>query len=561
MSVSRIVIIGGSACGPKAAARARRCAPRARITMLESSPLISYAGCGLPYYISGTIKNRGALLLRTTQQFKDIYDVDVLINTRCDAVNRQDHTIEATDVLTRQVINLKYDKLVLATRASPVMPPVEGKDLAGVHVLKDVPDADSILSLVKSEKGRNAVIIGAGLIGLEMAEALCSRGFNVTILEALDRPLPGILESDIATVLAKYLRSRGVALRVGERAVRFEGEAGKIARVVTGQSSLEADMVIVAIGVRPNTGLAQKAGLAVGRTGAIAVNQYLQTSDPDIYAGGDCVENNNLTTGSKVYAPLGSTANKHGRVIGTNVAGGSETFPGVTGTAILKIFDYSVGGVGLSEKQAREAGFDVVTSLVPGADHAGYYPGSHDILLRLIADRKSGRILGAQGIGRGDLAKRLDVLVTAITLGANVDALANLDLGYAPPFNNAMDPLHAAANVVRNKLSGMAQGLTPAQLKARLDNNEDFILLDVRGTEEWAKWRIEAPQVKLVPLPLLRKDASQLPRDKEIIVLCRRGARAYQAARILAGEGFTDVKFLEGSLAAWSYDVFGEEDA
>jgi rhodanese-related sulfurtransferase len=312
----------------------------------------------------------------------------------------------------------------------------------------------------------------------------------------------------------------------------------------------------LAVGVRPDVRLANEAGLELGPTGAIAVNQYLQTSDPDIYAGGDCVENTHLLTGNKVFAPMGSTANKHGRVIGTNVTGGGELFPGVLGTIVMKVFDYNVGGTGLGEKQARDAGFDVITALVPAPDRAHYYPDARDILLKLISDRKTGRVLGGQAVGRGEVAKRIDVLATIISLGGTVDVLANLDLGYAPPYNAAMDPLHNAANVIRNKLSGLGHSMTPAQVRAKLDAGEDFILLDVRDQEEWNSWRIEAPQVKLVPQSQLRDNVGELSRHKDIVTLCRRGVRAYQAQRTLEGAGFHRVNFMEGSLTAWPYEVF-----
>ncbi len=260
-----------------------------------------------------------------------------------------------------------------------------------------------------------------------------------------------------------------------------------------------------------------------------------------------------------MFAPMGSTANKHGRIIGSNITGSREKFMGVLGTTIVKVLDFNVGRTGLGEREARNAGYDVVMSLAPEADRPNYFPGSRDIIVRVIADKKTGRVLGGQGFGKGELAKRIDVLATAITYGATVDTLADVDLAYAPPYNTPQDPVHHAANVVRNKMAGMVVGLTPAQVKAKLDANEDFVLLDVRSQKEWDTWHIEAPQIRLIPQTMLFEKAGELPRDKEIVVTCRSGGRSYQASRILRKLGFTNIKIAEGNLLAWPYDAFGGE--
>jgi len=556
---NRIVIIGGVACGPKTAARARRCDPKAKITIVEQGTLVSYASCGLPYYVSGAVQRRNALLVRSVQDFKNIGDIDVLLGTRADAIDRTGHAVRVTDLASGQSKSLEYDRLVIATGTNPVMPQLDGRDLAGIHPLKDVADADGILGQVTTAGLRKAVIVGAGLIGIEMAEVLLTRGLEVTLIEALNRVLPAALDDEIAAPLARYLSRKGVAIRLGERVVRFEGKDGRVCRVLTDKGAIDADLVIMAIGVRPNVALARDAGLAIGPTGAISVNEALQTSDPDIYAGGDCVESTNLITGTKVCLPMGSTANKHGRVIGTNITGGHETFPGVLGTTVVKAMDYHVGRTGLGEKEARDVGFDVVTALVAGTDRPNYYPGSRDIMLKLIADRKTGRVLGGQGTGRGEIAKRVDVLATAITLGCNLDTLADIDLGYAPPYNTPLDPVHQAANVIKNKLDGLADALTPAQLKDRLDSDEDFVLLDVRGQKEWDTWRVDDARARLMPQNSLLQRLGDLPRDRQIVTICRGGTRAYQAALALKGAGFANVKFTEGSLIAWPYDCFGGE--
>jgi rhodanese-related sulfurtransferase len=403
---------------------------------------------------------------------------------------------------------------------------------------------------------KRAVVIGAGLIGLETAEALAMQGLEVTVVEALDWVLPTLLDFEVAAYVARHLRDKGVNLKFGERVLGFEGDGqGWVRRVMTRDGELDAGLVLLAIGVRPNTALAGEAGLDTGPAGGISVNRYLQTSDGDIYAGGDCVENINLITGQPMLAPLGSTANKQGRVIGSNATGGSDTFPGVLGTAVVKVFDCNVGRVGLSQWQAEQAGYQVSASLVPSHDHATYYPGSKEIMVKLVADKATRRLLGGQVTGPGEAAKRIDVLATALSFGATVDDLSNLDLAYAPPYNSALDPLHHAANVIRNKQSGQARALTPMAVKQKLDQGDDFILLDVRSPQEWETSHLEAARVKQLPLTELRDRLAELPRDAEIVTFCRSSIRAYQAQRILDSAGFDSALFMDGSLAGWPYEV------
>jgi NADPH-dependent 2,4-dienoyl-CoA reductase/sulfur reductase-like enzyme/rhodanese-related sulfurtransferase len=552
----RIVVIGGTACGTKAAARARRCDPSARITIIEQKDNLSTATCGLPYYVANVIKKESDLVARQNDYFRDVMDMEVLTGTHALAVHPKAHTVEIINQRTERRSAIEYDKLVIATGAAPITPNWEGRDLAGIFTLSTIPDATAIRNYLDTLKNREVVIVGAGLIGLEMAEAFSARGVKVTVLEALDWPLPALLDAEMAAQVEKHLRAKGVTVRCGQRVTGFLGDKDKrVRKVVCGDAELEAVMVLLSLGVRPNVALAKDAGLNIGVTGGLSVNERLQTSDPDIYAGGDCVEVVNIITAQKMFVPLGSTANKHGRIIGTNVTGGSETFPGITGTAIAKVFDYSVARTGLNEVQARDAGFATVNSLVPSLEHADYYPGARDITVKLIADKATGRLLGGQVVGPGDAAKRIDVLSTAITFGATVDSLANLDLAYAPPYNSALDPLHDAANVIRNKLAGYARALTPAEVKKKLDNGENFILLDVRSPQEWKVERIAAKQTKLLHVDELRHRLGELSPDDEIVIYCHTSIRAYQAQRILDGAGFKDVKFMDGSLAAWPYEI------
>lgn len=553
---NNIVIIGGTACGPKAGARARRCDPQAQITIVEQEENLSVATCGLPYYVSGTIESQSKLVTRTPEFFRDVMNIEALTKTKALAIDRKAHKVEIVDLETNRVATLDYDKLVLATGSTPIVPDVKGRHLKGIFTLAKVNDANAIRDLIQPRQIKKAIIVGAGLIGLEMAEALVAQGLEVTVVEALNWVLPTLLDFEIAAYVERHLQAKGIKLALGQWVIGFEGdENGWIRKVITENTEMEASLVLLALGTKPNTELAEKAGLVIGPTGGIAVNQYLQTSDPDVYAGGDCVENVHRITQQKILAPLGSTANKHGRVIGTNVAGGSETFPGVLGTTIAKVFACNVARAGLNESQARECGYDVSTCLAPGLEYASYYPNGKEILVKLVVEKSSGRLLGGQVVGPGETAKRIDVLATALTFGATADELANLDLAYAPPYNSAMDPLHNAANVIRNKHAGYAKTLTPMEINDKLKRGDDFVFLDVRSLREWESRRIEAPQVRLMPLNELRKSLDVLPKETEIVTFCQASVRAYQAQRILDGAGFKNVKFMDGSIGAWPYEI------
>jgi NADPH-dependent 2,4-dienoyl-CoA reductase/sulfur reductase-like enzyme/rhodanese-related sulfurtransferase len=544
---NNIVIIGGTACGPKAAARARRLDSNAKITIIEQRDNLSSATCGLPYFVGGLIKRKRELVSRDAGYFRKVLKMTVFTGTRATAIDPKAHRVEILDTKNNKQQTLDYDKLVIATGATPTIPNWEGKELKGIFTLSSIQDAVGIRRYMAGLKNKKVVIVGAGSIGLEAAENSVAMGLKVTVLEMLGWPLPTLLDEEIAFHLEKHLKSKGVNLMFGQRVTGFEGDkAGKVNKVMVGDKAIDAGMVLLSLGVRPNVTLAKEAGLTIGQTGGIAVNEYLQTNDPDIYAGGDCAEMVNIVTGKKTLVPMGSTANKHGRVIGTNIVGGKDTFPGVVGTGIVKVFDLNAGRTGLNEAQAKEAGYDIVTSIVPSEEHATYYPGAKDILVKLVAEKASGRLLGGQVIGAGDAAKRIDVLATAIT---------NFDLAYAPPYNSAMDPLHHAANVIRNKQAGYARAIPPQELKNKLDKNEKFVLLDVRSPMEWEEQRIEVPQVKLLPLPELEERMSELAKEDEIVIYCRTSIRAYQAQRILDDAGYKNVCFVDGSLDAWPYDT------
>lgn len=560
MSKNRIVIVGGVAAGPKAAARARRCDPNADIIMIDKGNFLSYAGCGMPYFISGDIHNCDELMatsagvIRNSTFFQNVKDIKAYTRTLVESIDRENKQINVVNLEDNKSRLIPYDKLVLATGASHFRPPLEGSELNRIFSLGNPDDAIAIQKCATMDDVKKVAVFGGGLIGMEVTEALAMLGLEVVVVEMVDRLLPKLLDEEMSAYLKKYLITKGVKLRLSEKAIKLEGdETNNVRKVITDKGEVDADMIITAIGVRPNVELARNAGLKIGETGAIWVDEYLRTSDPDIYAGGDCVENTHLITGKKVYIPLGSTANKHGRIIGDNVTGGQEKFKGVLGTTIFKIFDYTVGCTGLTEKYARELGYNVVTCITPGPDLAHYYPTHASIMTKLVVNKDNGKVLGAQIIGPGDVDKRIDTIVTAISYGGTVEDIAGLDLGYAPPYSNAIDNIAHAANVIRNKISGLAKGISPKEVKEKIDKNEDFILLDVRTPAETKVSRIDDPRVINMPLGVLRTRASELPKDKEIITFCAVSLRGYEAQTILDGLGFSNVKFMDGGLTAWTY--------
>lgn len=561
MSSPKIVVIGGVACGPKSAARARRRDPSADITIIERGDLLSYAGCGMPYYIQGTIEtadelmSTGAGVVRDAAFFKSVKAIKVVGRTLAERIDRARKVVEVVSLETSEKSEIPYDKLVLAVGADAVIPLFGGADLKGVYRLNSPHDAEKIKASVL-EGCKRAVIIGAGLIGMEVAEALATQELSVTIVEMMGSVVPAILDFEVAAQLEKHLRANGVTVLTGTKVQSLEGDdTGQITAVITDKGTIEADLVLVAVGVKPNTKLAADAGLEIGQTGAIRVNEHLQTTDPDIYAGGDCVESTHLISGQPVFVPLGSTANKHGRIIGDNVTGGDATFKGVLGTVVFKAFDFNVGHTGLSERDCARLGIPCVTALAPGPDKAHYYPTSRPMVLKMIASPESGKLLGVQAVGKGDLVKRIDVAATAMTFGATAQNISELDLGYAPPYSSAVDILAHAANVIDNKIAGLARSLSPMDVKRKLDAGEDFVLLDVRGPREVERISLENSRVINIPLGKLRERATELPKDKEIITFCAVSLRGYEAQRILDGEGFENVRFMDGGIAGWPYPL------
>jgi len=553
----KVVIVGGVAAGPKVASKVIRLIPDAEVTIVERGKLLSYAGCGLPYYISGVVEEQAELMstpvgvVRDPAFFQKVKNVHVLNRTEAVEIDRPGRRLRIKTADDGDESWLDYDKLVLATGASPVIPPIDGVGLDNVFTLHSVHDAEGIKSVLDEEKARDVVIVGGGLIGAEVTEALVEKGCRVTVVEMLPQIL-SMLDWEMAGLVARHMESHGVKVLTNTKVLRFEGD-GKVSRVVTDKGDLPADMVVMAIGVRPNVKLAEEAGLEIGSTRAIKVDGRMRTSDPDIYAAGDCVESVDLVTGKPCHIPLGSTANKHGRVAAVNVCGGNDTFPGVLGSTVCKVFDHCVARTGLTETGARQAGYDVTVALGPAPDKAHFMPGAKPLLLKLVVDSKTRRLIGAESVGPGAGDKRIDVAAMAITAGMTVDEIANADLCYAPPYAPAMDNIITAANIARNKLDGYMIGVSSEQVHRMLEQEEDFVFLDVRSQGEYDQVRLQGST--LIPLGALRDRLGELPEDKRIVTFCKISLRGYAAALILKAAGFKDVRVMDGGIVMWPYET------
>lgn len=558
----RVVVVGGVACGPKAAARLKRLMPEADITMIEKGRLVSYGACGLPYYVEGMFPNVGMLMetsigvQRTPVFFEKVKGFRTVVLTEAIAIDREQKRVRVRNMKTGEEQYLPYDKLVLATGGRPVQPPIPGLSLENVWTMRHPDDAESVVEKITSEGLRDAVVVGAGYIGVEMAEALKLRGLNVTLVDIFDQIMPQFLDREMALLVANHLRDKGVNLALGEKVLALEGE-GKVASVKTDRRVIPASLVIIGVGVRPNDELARAANLTCSPGGGIVINGFCQTSDPDIYAGGDCVINHCVDPGleSPLFAPLGSTANKHGRVIADHIAGYGIHFPGISSTGICRAFDFTLGRTGLTETRAREFYPDVETAIWAGPDRLHYMHESRPLVIKMLASRRSRQLLGVQIIGMGDVSKRLDVAASTLFFRGTVDQVANIDLGYAPPYSTPIDSIAAAAHLMANKLNGLARGISPLEAKQRIDEKDGIILLDVRTPAEYQVVRLPYENVVHIPLGALRERVKELPRDKDILAFCKISLRGYEAQLILNSAGFDRVWFIEGGLAAWPFDT------
>ena len=557
--MEKILIIGGVAAGLKAASKIRRGNPRAQITVVEKGAMISYGACGMPYYVAGEVKDINDLMktpvgaMRNPVFFKNVKDIIVLVNTVATAIDRKGKTVAVKNLQTGEETLLLYDKLVIGTGAFSVKPLLPGIELANIRQLWHPDDAQAVRQGLEDQQFKNAVIIGAGLVGMEMVEALAKWNLNITVIEMKDQIFPAFLDKEIAGITEKYVQGKGITILTSERVTGFSG-MGKVETVETDQRSIPADLVILAIGARPNVELARAAGLTIGATGAIAVDEYLRTNDPDIYAGGDCVENMNILTGEKVFAPMGSTANKHGRIIGENLCGGNVKFRGVLNTVAVKVLDLNVGKTGLTEADAKRLGYDYITTMTAGHDKPHYMPGAKLISVKLIVDVQTRKILGMQAVGEGDVSKRVDVVATTLLFGGTIDDLFDIDLSYAPPYNSPIDNVAVAANTVMNKLAGKFNGISSTEAKDLMENGKT-VFLDVRSPEECQQLRLATcSTMKFIPLGQLRSRVNELNKEDEVVTFCKISLRGYEAEGILEGAGFKKVKVLEGGIASWPYE-------
>ena len=541
----KVIIIGGVAGGASCAARLRRMDEDAQILLFERGPYISFANCGLPYYIGGVIKNRDKLLLQTPESFNARFNVDVRINSNVTRIDREEKTVTVSN--DGKTYKESYDVLVLSPGSSPMRPPIPGIDNDKVMQLWTIPDMDKIVAAVKENDAKSAVVVGGGFIGLEMAENFIHAGLDVTLVDMMNQVMPPF-DFDMAQILHKHLTDNGVNLVLGDGVQRFEDSDDGVT-VVTEKKQIKADIVILAIGVVPNSELAKECGLECNKRGGIVIDEYLRTSDENIYAVGDVVEVEHFVSREKSMIPLAGPANKMGRMAADNICGMNRKYGGTLGSGVAKVFDMTAASTGLCEKQLVRMGQkldrDYKVTILHPLSHAGYYPGGMPLTLKLLFDM-DGKVLGAQAVGNEGVEKRIDVLATAMYFGATVYDLEEIELCYAPPFSSAKDPSNMAGFSAENILSGAVDNITVAELD---DLPKDAVVLDVRTAAEVSMGAI--PGSINIPIDSLRDKIDTLDRDKQYVVCCAVGIRAYIACRIMMQNGFKNVRNLAGGYTSY----------
>ena len=542
----KYIIIGGVAGGATAAARLRRVDEKSDILLLEKGKYISYANCGLPYYIGGVIDEREKLLVQTPASFGQRFRVDGRVENEVIAIHPQNKTITVRTVDGGEYEET-YDKLLLSPGATPVRPPLEGIDSEGIFTLRNVEDTDCIKSYLTEHAVKRAVVVGAGFIGLEMAENLHDLGIQVDVVEMANQVMAP-LDFSMAAIVHRQLTDKGVGLHLEDGVSRFEEKDGGVTVHLRSGKQIATDMVLLSIGVRPETKLAKDAGLAIGERGGIAVNDYMQTSDADIYALGDAVEVRHLVTGQPALIPLAGPANKQGRIVADNIVfGNKKKYPGSIGTSIAKVFDLTVAAAGANAKLLQQNNIPYISSYTHGASHAGYYPGAVPLSIKILFAPENGKLLGAQIVGFNGVDKRIEMLAQVIQRGGTVHDLAELEHAYAPPYSSAKDPVNMAGFVaenILNKKSRIIQWRELAELPA------DTIRIDVRTHDEYKLGTI--PGFINIPVDEVREHLDELPKEKPIVVTCAVGLRGYLAYRILVQNGFKHVRNLSGGYKTWS---------
>ncbi len=564
----KIIIIGAVAAGTSAAAKARRNNEEAEIVLYEKDTYISYSGCGMPYYLGRQVQRLEELVPRDPAFFKSKYNVDVRIGHEVLRVEPAEKRITVKKLETGEIFEDHYDTLILATGARSVAPPLPGLDHPHVFMLRNINDMNRIDAFIRRNEPKQAVIIGTGFIGLEVCENFTALGMKVTLIEKLPQVTPG-LDADMAALVEAHLVAKGVEVRTNSGVTSIEadrvvlsvgatasagssvapGSASKVGTTDTADSSdtagtvIPADIVIVATGVRPEVGLAKEAGVHLGATGAIAVDERMRTNIPDVYACGDCIEHFHLVTGAPVYRPLGSTANKTGRIAGDCATGGTLEFRGVLGTGIFLVYDKTVAQTGLSERDAKAAGYEVAVCHNIKPDRPEYM-GGREMTIKAVADKRTGRLLGVQIVGEGGVDKRIDVFVTAITFGAKAEDLFHLDLAYAPPFSTTKDPVHYTGMILDNAIAKGRPLMTAEELEALMASGEAYTLIDARAEKQFDAGHI--PSARSIPQEKLRAAAERLDPEVTAITYCNKGVTGNAAQNILLGKGFRKVFNVSG---------------
>lgn len=534
----KVLIVGGVAGGASAAARLRRLDEEAQIILFERGEYISFANCGLPYYIGGVITERENLLVQTVEGMRERFNIDIRIKSEVTQIFRDSKEVEvkAGDQTYRE----SYDYLILAPGADPLLPPIPGIQREGIYTLRNMADVDRIKAHVEVQRPRRAAVVGGGYVGIEMAENLRHLGLEVTLIEAANQVL-GPLDAEMARIVEKTLVDHGIKLILKDAVQEFTGQ-GQIEIVLQSGQRVAVDLVLMAAGVRPETKLAKEAGLEIGERGGIRVDQYQRTTDPAIYAVGDATEVKDLVTGQYAVIPLAGPANKQGRIAADNICGRKSTYRGSQGTSIIKVFEITAAGTGANEKILQRAGIPYLKSYTHSGSHAGYYPGAFMLVIKLLFSPEDGRILGAQIVGRDGVDKRIDVLATALRHNLTVYDLEELELAYAPPYSSAKDPVNMAGFTAANMLKEDVKMLHWEELDKL--KQDDYVIVDVRTKEEFEEGHLEG--ALHIPVDSLRQRLEEIPQDKKVILYCKVGLRGYIAYRILVQRGFRDLWNLSG---------------
>lgn len=530
----KVVIVGGVAGGASAAARIRRLDETAKITVFERSGFVSYANCGLPYYIGNVITDEHELTLQTPESFSARFNIDVKVRNEVTGIDPEKKTVTVRDLTSGKDFTESYDKLLLSPGARPVTPELSGVESDRIFTLRTVEDTIKIHEFIKNRNPGSAVLVGGGFIGLEMAENLIHMGLKVTLIQRSDQVLPPF-DRDMASQLHTLLRNNGVSLKLNSSVTGFSQKHDLISTIIKGETPIESDMVILAIGVSPDTALARSAGLELGIKGSIVVNEMMETSMPDIYAVGDAVEVRHSVTGQRAVISLAGPANRQGRIAADNICGGNSKYPGSQGSSVIKLFDMTAASTGINEKIAISSGIEYDKIVLSPPNHAAYYPGSTLLTMKVLWEKNTQRILGAQITGYSGVDKRIDVLSTAIRSGMKAADLAALDLAYAPPYSSAKDPVNMAGFMIENIESGIMKQFHWHDIDD-LSCREDIILLDVRTPEEYSAGHIEG--FRNIPVDEMRERLSELENGKPVYVMCQSGLRSYIAVRILSQKGF-----------------------